>query len=177
MTLAGSDIQWGDVPTWSASGVAMLTLIAAVTAAVQTAKVYRLESARDNVAEQDRRDREEQDARAQASRVSAWVLASPARRVPAVLVRNASELPVYRCLVRSRTRDAVEIVDELEIVPPTTEPLEIPLVRAEGASQGALATAVSIEFTDAGGVRWHRDFDGGLESVDEPDSSTPSEST
>lgn len=164
MILAKSDIAWGDVPTWVASVVAALTLAAAVVAGILTARVYNLERNRDLQADADRAEAAERDLRSQAALVSAWLDTSAARRMPALLIRNASDLPVYACSLLLRGSDGLEPIAELQVVPPTVQPVELPAVRLP-TDHRTRTSAVAMRFTDARGITWQRDISGALSRV------------
>jgi hypothetical protein len=164
MIFAKSDIAWGDVPTWIAGVVAGLTLAAAIVAAVMTARVYQLERNRDLYADADRAEAAERDLRSQAALVSAWLDTSAPRRVPAVLIRNASDLPVYSCSLLLQGSDGLKLIAELQVVPPTSQPVELPAVNLP-TDEHASTSPVTLRFTDARGMTWQRDLSGELSRV------------
>jgi hypothetical protein len=121
-TVAGNPgrIDWGDVPTWVGAITTILAFAAAVVAAKIARDLYRVESKRDQRAEDDRaaaaedrrlaaedRRRAEEDRlarieserRAQADKIAAWFTLAQTdefeQGVPGAFVRNASDLPVF----------------------------------------------------------------------------------
>ncbi|TYB94055.1 hypothetical protein FXF53_27415 [Micromonospora sp. WP24] len=172
--------EWGDVPTWVGAVASLGALTAATVAARVAKRVYQIESERDQQAEADRRERELEAMRAQASRVSAWW--DTAYRVDdagqryslgrAALVRNASELPVHSVRVffhaplegggYEHFGPAIKAV-----VPPGSVPIDVyPPVGLSSVESADVV--VEIEFIDAGGLQWKRDTGGRLHLLHTP---------
>ncbi|WP_030442575.1 sugar ABC transporter substrate-binding protein [Actinoplanes subtropicus] len=145
-------VDWGDLPTWLSAVAALSALAFAAVAVVVARRSLRIESRRDQVAVEASR-------RAQAILVSAWCDELGLR------VRNASHSPVYQA--------RLTVVDLAE---PEAAPLHH--VRADVLPPGAEATShpaavpgtaeprVLVTFTDAAGVRWHRDAYGRLRELE-----------
>lgn len=169
--------DWGDIPAWISAIGSLGALIAAVLASLIALRIYRIESERDQRAESDRRERDLEALRAQASQVSAWW--DTAYRVSdegqryslgrAALVRNASELPVHSVRVFFHVPLAgggYEYFGPVikAVVPPRPDPVDVypPLEPGDVEPSNAL---VEIEFTDANGVQWKRDTSGRLEML------------
>jgi arabinogalactan oligomer / maltooligosaccharide transport system substrate-binding protein len=191
LVLAGSAANWGDIPSWLSSIATILALLFAAVAAVAAQRAYRIESERDRISAEARRQQEAFLRRTQAALVSAWWGWQPggageqrAGRWGA-FVRNASETPVYQAsltMLDIHDPDVSERLD-LAIVPPGAEPVFYPsgLNGTPGgdhpagwpAGGGALVQdgqhavdyRVEIAFTDSAGVRWIRDQQGRLSEL------------
>jgi hypothetical protein len=114
-------LDWGDFPTWVLAITTVLAVIAAAGATVMAYRLYKVESARDLAAAEDRRlaaedrkrleeeraERHEADRRTQANRVTTWFdseemtsedplfdSAEPGLRIWGAVVVNASDLPI-----------------------------------------------------------------------------------
>lgn len=159
---ASSGAAWGDVPTWIGSIGTLLTLLAAIYAGRQAARVLEIERDRDKVAA-DERSSALQDARkSQASKVSAWVeTPSGIGHVARLAVRNTSELPVYSFEASIERGATSSSIFSRPIVPPGAEPVlyALTLPDLDGSD-------VAISFVDSLGARWRRHPSGLLESVD-----------
>jgi hypothetical protein len=157
------------------SAVASLgALSAAIAAALQTKKLFGIESGRDQIAEAERRQLQAERNRQQASCISAWVLLrkvpnDPERAFLVIAARNASELPIYALRLAVFDSSGREIVaEQVAVLPPEDTPLELPQVAlcdyrfaSDAASMQALA--VQLTFLDASGRAWCRDVRGVLE--------------
>ncbi|GAA4444833.1 hypothetical protein GCM10023170_022770 [Phytohabitans houttuyneae] len=165
MTLAA---DWGDVPTWLSSIATILALLFAALAALGAQRVYRIESERDRVAADARRQQEAFQRRTQAALVSAWWGWDRDRW--GAFVRNASETPVYQVsltVLDVHDPNVGERVD-LPIVPPSADPAFHPSELGTGLiADGARAVdyRVEVTFTDSAGVRWIRDQLGRLSEL------------
>lgn len=153
-------LDYGDVPTWLATSGAGLAVFFA-------SRAYRAEVARDQRAEA-------MLAQSQAARIAVWDGESIDQRMqnpwgreslPRIMLRNASDLPVYEVRVfsyRFRWKEPAKISPSGEwsvgVLPPTTEPLPRLAVEDKDADSHVYA----IEFRDAAGRVWHRDREGVL---------------
>jgi hypothetical protein len=187
----GGSGNWGNVPTWVLAITALLAFIAAAFAALVTYELLRIESRRDQVAAEERRQRDDAERRAQASRVAAWygrwssVVKGPGMAADhrewvrwGAIISNVSDLPVYNvrvsfCVAVDPSaaltwRHGERYLGALRLVPPGEEHVEMPdHIRGDGdASQNEPTWLVAIEFTDASGARWLRDPRGRLEPAD-----------
>ncbi len=173
--------SWGNVPTWVIAVTTLLALVAASFAALVTYELLRIESGRDSVAVEERREREDAQRWEQASRVAAWygrwssVVKGPGMAADprewarwGAIISNASELPVYNVRVSfcvpvdpsagQTWRQGERYLGALRLVPPGEEHVEMPdHLRAEEANGNDQTWLVAIEFTDASGTRWLRD--------------------
>lgn len=190
LLLAGSTADWGDVPTWLSSIATVLALLFAAIAAVAAHRAYKIESERDRIAAEARRQQEAFQRRTQAALVSAWWGWQPGEAGGeragrwGAFVRNASETPVYQAsltMLDIHDPDVSERLD-LAIVPPGAEPVFYPsgLSGPPGGGdragqppggwlvqdgQHAVDYRVEIAFTDSAGVRWIRDQQGRLSEL------------
>jgi hypothetical protein len=180
--------SWGNVPTWVLAVTTLLAFVAAAFAGLVIYELLRIESRRDAVAAQERRQREDAQRWAQASRVAAWygrwssVVKGPGMAADprewtrwGAIISNASDLPVYNVRVSfcvavdpsagSAWRQGERYLGALRLLPPGEEHVEMPdhLRAEEGASGNEPRWLVAIEFTDASGRRWLRDPRGRLE--------------
>ncbi len=187
----GGRASWGNVPTWMLAVTMLLAFIAAALAALVTYELLGIQSRRDALAAEERRQRAEAQRRAQASRVAAWYgrwssvvksqgMAADHREWTrwGAIITNASDLPVYNvrvsfCVAVEPSagltwRHGERYMGALRLVPPGEENVEMPdHLRAEEASGNEQpAWLVAIEFTDASGGRWLRDPRGRLEAAD-----------
>ncbi len=182
--------SWGNVPTWVLAVTMLLAFVAAAFAGLVTYELLRVELQRDAVAAEGRRQREDAQRRAQASRVAAWygrwssVVKGPGMAADprewarwGAIISNASELPVYNvrvsfCLAVDPSaglswRHGERYLGALRLVPPGEEHVEMPdHLRADEANGSEQTWLVAIEFTDASGSRWLRDPQGRLEPAD-----------
>jgi hypothetical protein len=158
-------VEWGDVPTWIQAAASVVLLIAAVVAGWYTHRIYNVERRRD-----DRFDRERRAH--QASQVAAWA------DIPAKLcvVKNSSTLPIYYvalvyAVVDDRRYHRLGSVRAFELLPPGTATRPIPdEIRDsalwaqinDGLSRYESALRVRVDFVDAAGQHWTRDYDGRL---------------
>jgi hypothetical protein len=168
--------DWGDVPTWVSAGSGLLALAFAALAALAGYRLYLVESQRDRDAEKAREETRREARRAQATLVSAWRAPDTPGPPPGALVRNASEAPVYEVVVTYLDYRAAWIGSEpFGLVPPDREPVVIKLATTgtivgdplPGFTADTKRSArVSVDFTDAAGVRWRRDERGALTDFD-----------
>jgi maltose-binding protein MalE len=187
LLLAGPATDWGDVPTWLSAVATILALAFAAVAALAAQRVYRIESERDRISGEARRQQEAFVRRTQAALVSAWwgwqpgdPGTQPAGRWGA-FVRNASETPVYQAnltMLDIHDPDLNERFD-LPIVPPATEPVfypsglsgpaggDLPAGAGQIVQDGQHAADYRVEmvFSDSAGVRWIRDPQGRLSEL------------
>lgn len=143
-----SSWSWGDVPTWLSALVSGAALFAAVVAARAARDTWRLEQQRD-------RAREAVELAAQASLVAAfpgsgldrveiplvrtkdgdWEDHSYSYKCPAVVVRNASQLPVYDVVVEAP-------------LPHDPEGLRAGSLRRHGLIPPSTDQAIALDFAD-----------------------------
>jgi arabinogalactan oligomer/maltooligosaccharide transport system substrate-binding protein len=161
------------LPDWIAAVSTYAAFLAAGVAVYFAWRAFRIEAKREARWELDQRS-------AQASKVSAWygtkVSQAPlgaselitqlsARTRRGVLLRNASEAPVYDVsvfvIVRDETRlnpeDVVWLTKDIGLLPPMSEPVFRSLeadIQTEFPSDAE--PRVQISFTDAAGVEWIR---------------------
>jgi hypothetical protein len=183
----GGHASWGNVPTWVLAVTTLLAFIAAAFAALVTYELLRVESRRDAVTAEERRQREDAQRWGQASRVAAWygrwssVVKGPGMAADprewarsGAIISNASHLPIYNVRVSfcvavdpaagGTWRHGERYLGALRLVPPGEEHVEMPdHLRAEEAGGNEQTWQVAIEFTDASGSRWVRDARGRLE--------------
>lgn len=167
-----ADLNWGDVPTWSAAVGAGIALLFARRASRDTRTLLQREADRDAARVTDAR-------RAQADLVCAWYeLARPDDALPmdpmlrwCAAVRNGSALPVYDVRATFLRYDRETATPNL-LVRHHLEPLHVVrpgVVRAIAAPPRMLEPSgdrrdflVEVTFRDAGGRRWHRSATGDL---------------
>lgn len=172
LVLAGTATNWGDVPTWLSAMATVLALGFAAVAALAAQRVYRIESERDRISAEARREQEAFLRRSQAALVSAWwgwrAGESGGRSDRwGAFVRNASETPVYQTsltVVDIHDPDVSERF-ELPIVPPGAEPAFHPSSLTLQDGQHRVDYRVEITFTDSAGGRWIRDQQGRLSEL------------
>ncbi|MFC0504198.1 hypothetical protein [Micromonospora costi] len=174
--------ELGDVATWIGALANAATLGLALAAGIVSYNIYKIESGRDRRAEDERRERAFDARRDQASLVSAWfdkravssvVIASSdgVKRIPnntaGARILNASNLPIYDVRVSFRLFPAMlRLGDPIRAVPPhkgevvSRLPDEMWQLLPEGDVE--LLVDVALEFRDAAGRCWKRDFDGFL---------------
>ncbi|BCB76969.1 hypothetical protein GCM10022251_44520 [Phytohabitans flavus] len=154
--------DWGDVPTWLSSVGTVFALIFAALAALAAQRVYRIESERDRVAADARREQVAFARRTQAALVSAWW--GRGADGWGAFVRNASETPVYQVGLTVLDIHDPNVGDriDLPIVPPSAQPVFQPsgLTASPGGDY-----RVEVTFTDSAGVRWIRDQLGRLSEL------------
>lgn len=185
-------IAWGDAPSW---GALAFTILAARIAY----RVYRIESRRDQRAEEERRGRESEGRQSQAALVCAWygqsgvTEPSPLGRVVVrhewgAYVRNASPLPIYGLRIAfyylsDSDGPARRAEIERPLIAPSPEPVfihpgvELRVPAGTSAGEPPVVTeainrfGVTVEFTDAANRRWLRDLQGCLLERPQPGSS------
>ncbi|MET8909504.1 hypothetical protein [Micromonospora sp. NPDC004551] len=177
--------ELGDVATWIGSTANVATCGLALAAAVVGFRVYKIESGRDQRAEDERRERAADARRSQAELVSVWwgqatktvysdwggKLGPREVNVWAAHVLNASNLPVYQVVVAFQTRwTRRSSLEHLRVVPPHQAPLTIELPEAmkswpEVSSGASDNINVKLSFRDSAGRRWVREEDGFLREV------------
>jgi arabinogalactan oligomer/maltooligosaccharide transport system substrate-binding protein len=158
-------VDWGDIPSWLSSVATVGALLFAAVAAVAAQRVYRIESERDRVNAEQRKEQEAYLRRTQAALVSAW-WGHDAGGGWGAFVRNASETPVYQAsltVLDVHDPDVHERVD-LPVIPPAGEPMFRPTGLADDGG-GAADYRVEITFTDSAGARWIRDQQGRLSEL------------
>jgi arabinogalactan oligomer / maltooligosaccharide transport system substrate-binding protein len=169
-------LNWGDVATWVSAVGALGALAAAIVVAIQTKRIYLLESMRDQIAEDSRKQLLLEQRRSQASRISCWLTV---KELPgqsdkgflAIVVRNASEMPVYSVVLHVVDKDGHAVAAErIAVLPPADNPLELPQTAiCDNRLAGPRATEnldVLVSFRDSSGVEWARDDAGRL--LEEP---------
>ncbi|QSB14038.1 hypothetical protein JQS43_21245 [Natronosporangium hydrolyticum] len=115
-------------------------------------------------------ERAEDERRAQASRISAWV---EAHRKPdgirqvAFHIHNASEMPIYEVELPSAVPDQPDPEQAAEFIGliPPGQTVRRP-APAEWQRTYVEAEPIQIEFLDSAGRRWVRDEQGALSAVD-----------
>lgn len=176
-----AEADFGDVPTWLQVVATAAALLAAFRAAGYTKGLLERESDRDRRAE-------EREVRAQAERVSAW-LVRRAKRLPTggsyqpvvgwelrLSLLNSSRQPVYDVESSFTTGGkCVTQTDRLDILPPESEPVvrrlpegaadELEALVDESGEDDPSVPRVEVSFTDAAGRRWIRDRHGRLGRV------------
>lgn len=167
---AAADI-WGAIPTWISSVGAIFALGFATVAAVATWRMHRIESERDRINAEERRDQNIHVRRIQAALVSSWWgdSADTADR-HGVYVRNASGAPIYQvyCTVLDIDDSSDDKKVHYPIVPPSDVALFCPVdagVQQKGQKARDAVRRVKISFTDAAGVRWQRNQYGKLDEL------------
>ncbi|WP_328384416.1 hypothetical protein OHQ88_33565 (plasmid) [Micromonospora zamorensis] len=187
--------ELGDLATWIGAIANVATVVLALTASLVGFRIYRIESARDQRAEQDRGERTADERRRQAQMVSLWyapitretVENSPVSaraqfrrmtKVWAAHILNASHLPVYDVEVTFHRRrpeagaHASMTADLIRAIPPhqTAMTIELPeeLVNEVPAEQLSDGVDVSLTFRDSAGRRWMRDGSGYLREMPSP---------
>lgn len=174
-------MDWGDFPTWVQAVVTAGALGAAVWAGRATWKVFNLERAREDRAEDEARERRAADERAaQADLVAVWhtVLGSGLAEGPlptdwAARVINDSPLPVYEVSVEFYGPDGTERdVQRTFIVPPGGQDFywqqDLRKVADHDTNGHPIYTEspqdfrVALRFRDTAGRQWYRDANGVL---------------
>jgi hypothetical protein len=142
VTILARTDRWGDYPTWAGAIGTLLLVASAIYAAIYAARLYGIETKRDQVA----RDREMQS---QATLISGWVKPEPIEDLSldrmerwngdglfftsvTAVIHNRSTLPIYnvvilwRLLTPSSDVDAIDYVEESlrtagrDVIPPET---------------------------------------------------------
>ena len=162
-------MDWGDIPTWVQAIVSLLALIAAIVAALVAWRAFRLERVRESRALEELTHRLDEERRAQASLVSAWLTQPTEGNIPddvaSVSLRNASLLPVYDVVTVIQTADS-QIISRAAAEWGVLPPMElaagrfIRLTTNKSAVSGEIG--VSIKFRDSTGRIWERDLVGRL---------------
>lgn len=173
-----------DLPAWLEGVSTLAAVVAASAAAIYAAGAFQLETQReDRFVDAQRRH--------QAERVAAWhvlrrSVSDPTERPLAfapstnvVRARNASDLPVTSATFVLQFGDEMIGAQELAVLPPSTEPMDVPLEREliialQGARERFTPdfpghpppVAIDLAFTDAAGQRWRRTAAGSLSEVD-----------
>jgi len=150
----------GDIPTWLQAVATLFALAFAATASVVASRTFKIESERDRVNTEARRAQEASARKAQAATVSAWWGTNRFDDRIGVLVRNASDAPVYQVFVTVLDADGrVETAKvHFPVLPPHAEAEFLPVSLPDEAD----AHRVKLTFTDASGVRWIRSEHGQL---------------
>lgn len=176
-------VVWGDVATWATAVFTLAATIGAAIAARAAWRVLELERARDDRAELDRR-------RAQAEQVSGWLDAKalPARSALTVFdqvgvrVINSSMQPVFGVHALIHLPDGQDVPCGSKAVLPPNETTSISIKSAQDRvlsyldgdagerlrsnwPQSLEDMPVVLEFTDAGGRWWRRNFDGQIDEM------------
>jgi arabinogalactan oligomer/maltooligosaccharide transport system substrate-binding protein len=155
-------VGWGDVPGWVSAFGSVFALGFAAVAVVVTRRTYRIESDRDRVDAEARTVHQSFARKAQGALVSAWWGKSRDGYWGA-FVRNTSELPIYQ--VHLTVLDPDDHSDDAKIhylvVPPSGDAV-FWHVHNKQPPQRSAARRVKLSFTDAAGVRWHRNQYGSL---------------
>lgn len=138
-------VDWGDVPTWIS---AITTLGALIAAAVLIGVEVR----------RDRRGIQQAERQDQADKVAAWKQGSRSTRH--ILVRNGSQLPIYKVLVLVVYSRGSKVL-RVDSVPPGDHPLTFP----DSMPGDPDAVDLELYFTDTAGRAWLRDSDGRLERL------------
>lgn len=175
-----SGLDWGDVPTWTSTVVSAVALGAAWFAARASWNVLKIETQRDN-------DADERAQRAQADLVAAWLV----NEVPSnretwhVCVANESKIPVYDVQVIIMSSLTSEIGEDIHtayapLVPPGQTLLPLPALMSKfndgggsakerrlmsGESGVRLVYKVLFTFRDAAGENWERTSTGVLARI------------
>jgi len=118
-----AQVVWGSVPDWVTASATIGALIAAIVAGVWVARQTKAAQRQLALMARAEADREEQERRHQASRVSAWLTQDQAGRFVALLF-NASEQPVYQTAVRFISPNNDNRMD-VGILAPLTAPMEV----------------------------------------------------
>ena len=171
-----------EFPAWLGAVSTAFAFLAAMYAARYAARMWVLETVREE--------------RAQAALVAAWydqeaapssvglhvttgpdghpVSVGASYTVTGIYLRNASQVPVtdvrYRLFIGE---DPISTPAAIGLLPPSTEPVftEIPhgeIERQEGQPlRVGLRPTVELEFRDAAGLRWQRDPEGRLHRLDD----------
>jgi arabinogalactan oligomer/maltooligosaccharide transport system substrate-binding protein len=155
-------VDWGDVPTWFASGSSLLALLFAAAAVIAARRTFRIELERDQVNAAARAAQDAYFRRGQASRVSTWWGTTDSGSWGA-FVRNASDAPVYQAhlTVVNRRDDTRTAKLDLAVIPPASHPV-CHTVPIQATAEELDDLRVTLTFTDATGVRWMRDEYGRL---------------
>ncbi|MGY3519913.1 hypothetical protein ACVMYR_26765 [Micromonospora sp. PTRAS2] len=181
--LLSGDVDWGDMPAWvsalfaaASAAVSTLALVFAAVAARAAQSVYHIESRRDRLAEEERRERHEESLSAQASRVTAWTESQKrnvnlsGQRVERfwIKVKNLHDLPIYNLSIHYCFPDAGEYKVVKSYAFPTVPPGETvqvdpktTLLLRVGVDAFKLGR-VAVLFDDSAGLSWWRGVDGRL---------------
>jgi hypothetical protein len=114
-------------------------------------------------------ERSEDERRAQAARISAWVEVyrkSDGTREIAFHIHNASDMPIYEVELPLPNPEREEITEFVGLVPPG-QTIRRP-APSEWLRSYVEPEPVQVEFQDSAGRRWARDEQGGLAQVDRP---------
>lgn len=160
-------VNWGDVPTWVSAIAAIGALVAAIVAGRTAKRIFLLELARD-------KDATEEKKRSQATHISAWAKwtkTNVGHNLPMLIIRNASDLPVYD--VQFDLVDQLNVVlssEHQDVLAPSEQPVELALVisadRRAGLSEAkGQSLRVRLSFRDSSGTAWMRETDGSLYQV------------
>lgn len=190
VTRARPDSEWwkADAASWLEALATVGALVAAFAAARATWRTLIHELQRDA-------DREAERRRHQAERFSCWLEPDPnpiaperflwlPREPPGYFVRNSSELPIFNVVVTfwlgflNGTGGQVLGPAFHDVVPPGNESVRfdmdgaaragyVGLVASQSAATSSLLRVMlEVDFVDAAGTRWHRDFRGVLSSIE-----------
>ena len=113
--------------------------------------------------------RSEDERRAQAARVSAWLETSPTSHGGRELlfhVHNASDMPIYEVELPLPSPDGAEATEFVGLVPPG-QTIRRP-APADWLRSYVDPEPIQIEFQDSAGRRWTRDEQGTLARADRP---------
>ncbi|USX56215.1 hypothetical protein [Lentzea sp. HUAS12] len=157
-------LDWGNVPSWASAFVSLLALCSAVFAATQAWRALKIQQAGDRRAEAELRKRLDEEQRAQAAKVSAWVsmVRDSTTDTAIANVRNASELPVYDLTAQICLDGRMVETLDAGVLPPNSEPLRRPLT---SSGRSVDRWGVTLTFRDSAGLSWHRGQDGALTKV------------
>ena len=172
-------LDWGSVPDWLAGVGTIGALIFAYRAVRAANRQNQHQAAQLARLENDQRDRDEEQRRAQASNVALWwqhrdrSASGPAH---AFYVSNTSDLPVTEVVFVVRTpRSQVECLAVPYIAPRTREVNSIDFDKVfsqlrdefvEFQGHGPSGDMAALEFTDMAGLRWRRNLSGNLTPID-----------
>lgn len=165
------DLDWGNVPAWAA-------FISALVAVMFTWRALARERRRD--ADRELRDRQEQ-----ANQVAAWVSRrdGPKPGEPGnfyIELRNASDLPVYDVQIMLRDSVGGEVLKQVWWL--GASPRDTPrvmdldskaqvrldyIMKRAREQKDRIYYDLTLDFTDASGVRWHRQSDGRLVEINQ----------
>lgn len=158
-------LEWGDVPSGVSAVATVFALAFAAVAAVAARRTFRIESERDRVNSQARRQQDEYVRRSQAALVSTWWGRRTHDGAWGAFVRNASGAPIYQTYVT--VLDSDDHTDGVRVRPGLVPPsLEAQFYEIDLPGDPPTADRenhrVKISFTDAAGVRWVRNQYGQL---------------
>ncbi len=160
--------NFGDVPSWISALGSLLALAFAAAAVVAAWRTWRIESARDQVAAEQRDERVASERQRQAAMVSTWWGQEAATGTWGAFVRNASGTPVYQVYLNVLDANDAGELPFARIRHFVLAPSDVAVFSTLALPAGTQNQDLRVElyFTDAAGVRWQRNRFGRLSELE-----------